>query len=234
MNPQYPQNPQTPGYGAPQPQPQQPMYPTPGYGAPQQPAYPPTPGYGAPQQPSQYPGYGAPPSQYPGYGAPQQPGYPVGYGYGPPPTGNAFSRMPQQQRRVVIIGVIAGVVLLGLIIGLIVRYNGPVSVSKDFVQNVFDLNSADALKDVCTDSSASSTKLRQEMQALGALNPTGKTFSTDISGLTFTTVSESLSQATVSFTGSVVAPGSSGAQQTHGTLTLNASGLWWCVTDTPA
>ncbi|HUX74643.1 MAG TPA: hypothetical protein VMV25_12225 [Steroidobacteraceae bacterium] len=233
----YPQQPQTPGYGAPQQPSQQPgQYPgytpgyppqTPGYGQPAQPGYPeaPTPGYG---QPSQYPG------QYPpGYAAPSQPmapGYAPGYpggptpGYAPPPT--ARRRNP-----ILPIAIVAGVVVLAVIIGLVVRYNGPTSVSRSFLQNIYQFNTAAALGQVC--SSSDGAKLRQQVSALGALDTTGQRFTVDTSQVAFTITAESLTSATVSLSGHITlkdANGtSSGPQPTSGTLTLDASGLWWCV-----
>lgn len=219
----YPQQPQTPGYGAPQQPSQQPgQYPgypagyppqTPDYGQPAQPGYPgaPTPGYG---QPAQYPGQYPPSYAAPGYAAP---------GYAPPPT--ARRRNP-----ILPIAIVAGVVVLALIIGLVVRYNGPTSVSRSFVQNVFDSNASAALQQVCSGTDA--TKLRQELAALVALGATSAKVTANTSNLTFTITSESLSSAEVSFRGNVTAPSITGQTQTtptSGTLALDASGLWWCV-----
>jgi hypothetical protein len=192
------------------------------------PGYPgaPTPGYG---QPSQYPGqYPAPGYAAPGYAAPSQPmapGYPGGPtpGYAPAPTGQPNTRL------FVFIGV--GVVILAIIIGLVVRYNGPSSVSASFVHNIYQFDSAAALGNVCTSSDAA--KLRQQVSSLGALNTSGQQLTADTSQLVFKITSESLSSATVTFSGNVTlssATGSSsGPQKTNGTLSLDASGLWWCV-----
>src|SRR5579862_1879362 len=186
---------------------------------PQYPQNPQTPSYGAPQLPSQYPGYPAPdygaqPSQYPGYQVPPMQTYPVGYG--PPPA--------RRRNPIVPIAIVAGVAFVGLIIGLVVRYNGPTTVSKSFVQNIFQFDSASAMQQVCTSSDAS--KLRQEVSALGVLNPTGRQVTADVSGITFTLSSESLSHAVVSYTGDVSLTGAgitTGPQNTHGTLSLDAN-----------
>ncbi|MFL1427825.1 MULTISPECIES: DUF3105 domain-containing protein [unclassified Nocardiopsis] len=89
-----------PRYQGPQPPPQQPG-PPPGYGPPQGA---PPPGYG-PQAPQ--PGYGPPPQQ-PGYG-PQQPGY------GPPPGG--YPPPQKKSSAGLIIGIVAGALVLVLLIG---------------------------------------------------------------------------------------------------------------------
>jgi len=241
----YPQQPQTPGYGAPQQPSQQPgQYPgytpgypppTPGYGQPTQPGQPPypgaapTPGYG---QPSQYPGQ-YPPGYAPGYAAPSQPiapGYAPGYPGGPTP-GYAPAPVAKRGNSILLLSIVGGVVVLALIIGLVVRYNGPTSVSHTFVQNIFDSNASAALQQVC--SGADGTKLRQELSALVALGATGSRVTANTSNLTFTITSESLSSAAVSFRGNVTAQSSTTGQSqttpTSGTLALDSSGLWWCV-----
>ncbi len=226
MYPQQPQQPQTPGYGAPQQPGQYPGY-TPGYP-------PPTPGYGQPVQPgAPTPGYGQPsqnPGQYPppGYAAPGYPGYPAGPtpGYGPPPTPRGNTRLP--------VFIVGGLVILAIIIGLVARYNGPTSVAASFVHSVYQFDSAGATNEVCTTPDAA--KLRQSVSQLSALNPSGQQITADTSQLVFTITQESLSTATVSFSGNVTLAGgngaSSGPQRTSGTISLDASGLWWCVAST--
>jgi hypothetical protein len=99
---------QQPGYGQ---QPQQP-----GYGQqPQQPGYgqTPPPGYG--QQPQQ-PGYGQQPQQ-PGYGQTPPPGYGQQPGYGP---GGGLPPAPKKSKTGLIVGVIAGALVLVVAVVLLV------------------------------------------------------------------------------------------------------------------
>lgn len=229
MYPQQPQQPLTPGYGAPQPPSQQPgQYPgsAPGYPPNAQPQMYPgaqAPNYG---QPSQYPGQ-YPPVYTPGYAAPSQPIYP---GYPAGPTGAyapAPQRRPRNARLPIAIGV--GVVVLAILIGLVVRYNGPTIVSRSFLQNLGNNNYSAALSQAC--STADSTQLRQDLTlAANVAQHVGVT--TDTSQLSFTLVNESSSNATVSYSGPIT--GSNGQTGSiTGTVRLNASGLWWCVvTDT--
>ncbi len=227
MYPQQPQQPLTPGYGAPQPSSQQPgQYPgyMPGYPPSAQPEQPMYPGAQAPTygQPSQYPGQ-YPPSNAPGYAAHSQPiypGYPAGPtgAYAPPPQ-----RRPRNARLPIAIG--AGVLVLAIIIGLVVRYNGPTTVSRSFLQNLGNNDYSAALGQVC--STADSTQLRQGLTlAANVAQRVGVT--TDTSQLSFTLVNESNSNASVSFSGPIT--GSNGQTRSiSGTMRLNASGLWWCV-----
>jgi len=126
------------------------------------------------------------------------------------------------------------VVILAIIIGLILRYNGPTSVAASFVHNVYQFDSAAATNEVCTTPDAA--KLRQGISALGALNTNGQRLTADTSHLVFTITQESLSTAVVTFSGNVTLTGangaSSGPQATHGAISLDASGLWWCVAST--
>lgn len=144
-------------------------------------------------------------------------------GYAPPP---ARRRSP-----IIPIAIVAGVVIVALIIGVVVRYNGPISVSKAFVQNLFQFDSAATLKQVCTTPDAA--KLRQEVSASNISSQTLPKITADISQLAFTITSESLTSAKVSFSGKVTlksaSGASSGSQPASGALSLDASGLWWCV-----
>lgn len=158
------------------------------------------------------------------------PGYAAGYPGGPTP-GYAPPSTTRRRNPILLLSIVAGVVVLALIIGVVVRYNGPASVSHTFVQNVFDSNASAALQQVC--SGADATKLRQELSALVALGASGDRVTANTSNLTFTITSESLSSAAVSFSGKVTAHSSiTGRTQTtpsSGTLALDANGLWWCV-----
>lgn len=107
------QDPNNP-YGQPPQQPSQQPYP--GYGQPQQ-----YPGYGQPSQ-QPYPGYGQPQQPYPGYGQPQPSQQPY-TGYGMPP---ATPVKNQTNMGLILGGVAAGLVVIGLAVFFILRSTGAI------------------------------------------------------------------------------------------------------------
>lgn len=120
------------------------------------------------------------------------------------------------------------VVILAVIAGVIVRYNGPVSVARDFLRNLGATTNTAAVNQICSDNQ----QLRQGLTGASEAQSINTT-TIDTSKLTFTLSQESLSRAVVSYAGTATvsnsATGNSQSGTLTGTVTLESSGIWWCV-----
>ena len=138
-------------------------------------------------------------------------GYGRGYGRGLP---------ARFRRRQIIIAAIVVIVLVALG-GL--RYASPLLVARSFLTNVYQKHYADALQQVCPDQRDAFNNEFTVSHFFGTLIPT----SVDASQLSYDIDSESITESAVSARGTVHTI--LGDFALNGHLTLQATGLSWCV-----
>lgn len=125
------------------------------------------------------------------------------------------------RRRAIIIGaIVVAVIALG-----IVRYFSPLFTARSFLSSVYKRNYSDALNLVCADQRTTFDNAFKVNQIFGAFFPD----TVDASQFTYAISSESLTSATITAQGTVKTI--IGDYTLHGTMTLQASGLGWCVSD---
>ena len=131
---------------------------------------------------------------------------------------------PVPARRKSYAGRVIIIVLVLVAIGLgVLRYYGPVLVSQSFINDVYSYKSADALNLICP---AEQAQVQGELQSIGLLSLFQ--LNIDTSNLSYSIQSESLTDATVTVTGSISAY-SIASSNVNGILTLQTNGLWWCI-----
>lgn len=144
-----------------------------------------------------------------------------------------------------------GLVFVAVLGGLLVRYNGPITIVRSYLQDTYDNEFAHALGAVCPgkageglraylDSRARSIEAGKQLQAQGFADAGIPPIHIDLSRVTFTVQEESWESATVRYTGVAGirqsqrnAPTLTYTIVLHGSGQVHANGLWWCVSDPP-
>jgi hypothetical protein len=133
-----------------------------------------------------------------------------------------------------------------------VRYNGPITIVRSYLQDTYDNDFAHALGSVCPgkageqlraylDYRAERIAADKQLQAQGFADAGIPPIHIDLSRVTFAVQEESLDSSTVSYTG---VAGISQSQHNAPTLTytivlhgsgqVHAHSLWWCISDPPS
>jgi hypothetical protein len=160
------------------------------------------------------------------------------------------SRYGQMQRRVVIpIGV--GIIFIAVLGGAFVRYNGPISVVRAYLQDTYDNEFASALNYVCPGKGgenlraylgykAQRVEADKQLQAQGFADAGIPPIHIDLSRVSFAVREESWESPTVRYTGVAHITQSQRDAPTltytivlQGARQVHANGLWWCVSDPP-
>jgi hypothetical protein len=112
------------------------------------------------------------------------------------------------------------IVLVLVAIGLgALRYYGPVLVTQSYVNDIYGYKSADALNLICP---AEQAQMQGALQSIGALS--FFKIKIDTSHLSFNIQSETLTDATVTMTGSISAD-TIASTNVNGTITLQTNGV---------
>ncbi len=150
-------------------------------------------------------------------------------------------------RAVIPLGV--GLVFVAVLGGLLVRYNGPTSVVRSYLQDTYDNNFTHALGSVCPGKSgekiraylefqAQRVEADKQLQAQGFEDAGIPPIYIDLSHVTFTAQEESWKSAMVTYKGVAIitqsrhdAPPLRYSIVFRGSRPVQANGLWWCVSD---
>lgn len=201
----------------------QPLYPN--Y---EQPPSSPAPGYGQPQ-PSQAPYYG-PNQPYPGSGPYYAPSQPY------PPVATLPPTPPRRSRAGLIIGLVAGVLVIAVVAVGLIHYFGPTNTVQTFFHDAYVTYDGQGVYNLlCSDAQAQVGESQIET-ALAAFQAKSAG-SYNIANLTYTLVNEDFfGEANVRVGGSLTGTFQgqpitlSFINPTTSTLTLRSTGLGWCLT----
>lgn len=151
-----------------------------------------------------------------------------------------------------VIPLVIGLIVVAVLGGLLLRYNGPTSVVRSYLQDSYDNDFVHALGYVCPGKAgeklraylgyqAQRVEADKQLQAQGFADASIPPIHIDLSHVTFAVQVESWDSSTVSYTGTarITQSQRNAPTQTynivlHGSGQVHANGLWWCVSDPPS